>query len=49
MRFTQDNEMVHALAPDRSDQPFRKAILPRGAWRDGLVTNAVPSENHIRA
>ena len=29
MRLTQDDEMVHALAPDRSDKPFGKAILPR--------------------
>jgi hypothetical protein len=28
MRFAQDDEMVNALAPDRSDQPFGKAILP---------------------
>ena len=34
MRFTQDNEMVHTLAPDRSDQAFGKAILPgRGRCR----------------
>ena len=29
MRLAQYNEMVQALAPDRSDQPFGKAILPR--------------------
>ena len=29
MRLAQANEMVQALAPDRSDQPFGKAILPR--------------------
>jgi hypothetical protein len=39
MCFTHDNEMVHTLAPNLSDQPFGKAILPRGARRDGLVTN----------
>src|ERR1700738_2072211 len=32
MRLAQDDEMVHALAPDRSDQPFGKAILPRRGW-----------------
>jgi hypothetical protein len=32
MRLTQDDEMIHALAPDRSDQPFGKAILPRRGW-----------------
>ena len=29
MRLAQDNDMVDALAPDRSDQSFGKAILPR--------------------
>jgi hypothetical protein len=29
MHLTQDDDMVHALAPDRSDQSFGKAILPR--------------------
>ena len=29
LRLTQDEEMVHTLAPDRSDQPFGKAIQPR--------------------
>ena len=29
MRLAQDNHMIDALAPDRSDQPFGKAILPR--------------------
>ena len=28
MRLAQDDEMVHALTPDRSDQAFCKAILP---------------------
>ncbi len=28
MRLAQDNDVVHTLAPDRSDQPFGKAILP---------------------
>src|SRR5262245_19312528 len=32
--------MVDALAPDRSDQPFGEAVLPRRAWRDRLVTDA---------
>src|SRR5262245_3689809 len=29
MRLAQDDDMVDALAPDRSDQSFGKAILPR--------------------
>ena len=36
----QDDDMVNALAPDRSDQPFGKAILPRRGRRDGLVPDA---------
>src|SRR5258705_13877597 len=30
----------HALTPDRSDQPFGKAILPRRGWRGRLVPDA---------
>ena len=40
MRLAQDDEMVHTLAPDRSDQPFGKAILPRGGWCSRLVPDA---------
>src|SRR6202048_891080 len=40
MRLAQDNDVVQALAPDRSDQPFGKAILPRRGWRGRLVPNA---------
>src|ERR1039457_5432688 len=40
MRLTQDDKMVHALAPDRSDQPFGKAILPRRGRRGRLVPDA---------
>jgi hypothetical protein len=40
MRLTQDGEMVHTLAPDRSDQPFGKAILPRRGQRGVLVPDA---------
>jgi hypothetical protein len=40
MRLAQDDEMVHTLAPDRSDQPFGKAILPRRGWCSRLVPDA---------
>src|ERR1700746_1347119 len=40
MRLAQDDEMVNTLAPDRSDQPFGKAILPRRGRCSGLVPNA---------
>src|ERR1700681_4521576 len=39
MRLAQDDEMVNTLAPDRSDQPFGKAILPRRGWCSRLVPN----------
>ena len=41
MCLSQDDEMVHALAPDRPDQPFGKAILPRRGRRGGLVPDAL--------
>ena len=40
MRFAQDNDVVHTLAPDRSDQPFGDAVLPRRSRCDGFVPNA---------
>jgi hypothetical protein len=36
MRLTQDDDMIQTLAPDRSDQPFGKAILPRRGRRGRL-------------
>jgi hypothetical protein len=40
MHLAQDNDVVHTLAPDRSDQPFGKAILPRRGWCSRLVPDA---------
>src|SRR5258707_1606568 len=40
MHLAQDNDGVHALAPDRSDQPFGKAVLPGRGWRGRLVPDA---------
>src|SRR6202163_2870934 len=40
MRLAQENDVVQALAPNRSDQPFGKAILPRRGWCGRLVPNA---------
>src|SRR6202048_765253 len=40
MRLAQDDEMVNTLAPDRSDQPFGKAVLPRRGWCNGLGPDA---------
>jgi hypothetical protein len=36
MRLAQNNDVVHTLTPDRSDQPFGKAILPGRSWSVGL-------------
>ena len=38
MRLAQDDEMIHALAPDRSYQPFGKAVLPRRGWCNSQST-----------
>src|SRR6202163_495729 len=40
MRLAQENDVVQALAPDRSDQPFGRAILPRRGWCGRLVPDA---------
>src|SRR5712675_60794 len=40
MCLAQNNDVVHTLAPDRSDQPFGKAILPRRGWSSWLVPDA---------
>jgi hypothetical protein len=38
--LTQDDEVIETLSPDRSDQPFCKAILPRWGRRNRLVPDA---------
>ena len=43
--FTHDHNMVEALAPDRSDEPFDMAILPRRAWCARMVTNPHGSQS----
>src|ERR1019366_787018 len=40
MRLTKNDYMIQALAADRPDQPFGKAILPRRGWRGRFVSNA---------
>jgi hypothetical protein len=40
MHLAQDNDVVHTLAPDRSDQPFDNAVLPGRGWRGRLVPDA---------
>src|SRR3984893_8621582 len=40
MCLAQDNDVVHTFAPDRSDQPFGKAVLPGRGWCGRLVPDA---------
>src|SRR6266478_5708475 len=40
MYLAEDNDVVRTLTPDRSDQPFREAILPGRGWRGRLVPDA---------
>jgi hypothetical protein len=46
MHLAQDNDVVHTFTPDRSDQPFPKAILPRRGWC-GLVQIAGVTETTL--
>jgi hypothetical protein len=39
MHLAQDNDVVHALTPDRSDQPFGKAIGAVGLSRMPMERN----------
>src|SRR5215813_11168168 len=45
MRLAQHDDVVHALATDRSDQPLGKRILPRRARCNGLVANPHGSQS----
>src|ERR1700737_4672104 len=45
MSLTRDNDVVQALPPDRSDQPFGKAILPRRGRCDRFVPDAHGSQS----
>src|SRR5258706_13742196 len=40
MCLAEDNDVVQALAPDRSDQPLGKAILPGRGWCNWLISDA---------
>src|SRR4030088_1423701 len=39
MFLVQDNDVVQTLAPDRSDQPFGKAVLPRRGRCNWLISD----------
>src|SRR6267154_1060179 len=40
MRLAEDNDVFQAPAPDRSDQPLGKAILPGRGWCNWLISDA---------
>ena len=40
MGLTKNDDMIQALAADRPDQLFGKAILPRRGWCGRLVPDA---------
>jgi hypothetical protein len=40
MHLAQDNDVVYTLTPDRSDQPFGKAVLPGRGRCDWFVPDA---------
>src|ERR1700730_3099948 len=45
MSLTRENDVVQPLPPDRSDQPFGKAILPGRGWCNRFVPNAHGSQS----
>jgi hypothetical protein len=47
MCLAQDNDVVHTFTPDRSDQPFNKAILPRRGCCGGLVPDALARNRRV--
>jgi hypothetical protein len=48
IHLTQDNDVDQTFTPDRSDQPFDKAILPGRGWCGGLVPDAAVCRNGTR-
>jgi len=47
MHLAQDNDVVRTFTPDRSDQSFGKATLPRRGWCGRLVR--VPMARNMKA
>jgi hypothetical protein len=45
MDLAQDNDVVRTLTPDRSDQPFDKAVLPGRGWCGWLVLDTHGSQS----
>lgn len=47
MHLVQDNDVVHTLTPDRSGQPFGKAVLPGRSWCGALVSDAHGAQSAV--
>ena len=47
MCLAQDNDVVHTVTPDRSDQPFDKGILPGRGGCDRLVPDTHGTQAHV--
>jgi hypothetical protein len=47
MRLAQDNDVVQTLTPDRSGQPFGKAILPGRGWCGRLVPESMARNRRV--
>jgi hypothetical protein len=47
MGITQNDDMIQALAANRSDQPFGEAVLPRRGWRVEKSDHFVSSGDSI--
>jgi len=45
MPFTEDNHMIEAVPPDRTDQPLRVSILPRRPRK----TRSIPDAHCLKA
>jgi hypothetical protein len=48
MRLRKHDHVVETLPSNHADQPLGVRVLPRRAWRNGLVADAVASENSIQ-
>jgi hypothetical protein len=49
VRLAQDDNMIQALTPDRSDQPFSNPILPRRGQCNRLVADAMARNRRVTA
>ena len=46
VRFTEDEDMIQTLAPDRADEPLRAGVLPRALGRGWTATQVITLTSH---